>query len=275
MNISPTSVVGKCDLKCSYQFAYSEMGNMTMTNNGTMITIDARSSQDQNHVKYNMQKYIPTTVSIVCPSIHLFQGTPTAAELWITHSPTVSGPVFHVGIPIIASGGGGDPQLTNIIQTMSSNAPSMNETCTLSSLSLQDWVPSKPFFSFTEESGSGNSGGSSDWIVFGRSDALSISLASLETMKTMIQPFITSSPSSDLFYNLLGPNSVSDDNGIYISCTPTGSSDTEIAVTTTNKNATDTTDATQGLIWMAICVGGIIGLFIILWLVSMAYKKLT
>ena len=269
MNISPTSVVGKCDLKCSYQFKYSEMGNITMTNNGTMIAIDVRSNQDQNHVKYNMQKYTPTTVSIVCPSIHLFQGMPTAAELWITHSPTVSGPVFQVGIPIIASGGGGDPQLTNIIQTMSSNAPSMNETCTLSSLNLQDWIPSKPFFSFTEESSG------SDWIVFGMSDALSISPASLETMKTMIQPFIASSPSSDLFYNSLGPNSISDDNGIYISCTPTGSSDTEVAVVTPNKNSTDTTDATQGLIWLAICLGGIIGLFIILWLVSMAYNKIT
>ena len=38
INISPENVAGKCDLKCSYAFKYSE-SNSTATNQGVQITI--------------------------------------------------------------------------------------------------------------------------------------------------------------------------------------------------------------------------------------------
>jgi hypothetical protein len=50
INISPSNVKGRCDLKCSYSFKYSE-SNSTAKNNGVVIdlTYDSTSTPPVNY----------------------------------------------------------------------------------------------------------------------------------------------------------------------------------------------------------------------------------
>jgi hypothetical protein len=88
---------------------------------------------------------------------------------------------------------------------------------------LQNIVPKKPFFSYTE--------GTTDTIVFGELEAIPLSSATLSTLKKIIKPYPANIPIVDLFYNSKGPaGGLQLGDGIYISCKPTGSSKEKIPV---------------------------------------------
>lgn len=224
INISASNVKGKCDLKCSYAFKYSE-SNSTAKNNGVLInlTYDSRSIPP---VVYNNEKYSVENITIVSPSIHLFNGNSMPGEIIITHNPQNGGNSLKVCIPFTSSSesSGAAQIITAIINKVATNAPSEGDSTNLNmSINLQNIIPRKPFFVYSEKN--------TDWIVYGQLDAIPLSSTTISTLQKIIQPFPIPTTGGDLFYNSKGPISgLQLGDGIYISCRPTGSSDEETAV---------------------------------------------
>ena len=224
INISPKNITGKCDLKCSYQFKYPESSS-TAKNNDVVInlTYDSRSI---NSVTYNTQKYNVSNISIVSPSIHVFNDKNMPGEILIEHTQVNGGNILNVCIPFISSSESSPASdlITDIIKKVSTNAPSKGETTNLNLITLEKIVPRKPFYVYNDKT--------TDYIVFGAIDAIPLSSSVIQTLKQIIKPFALSTPGENLFYNSKGPTSgVQIGDGIYISCQPTGSSQEETSVT--------------------------------------------
>ena len=226
MNISRDNVKGKCDLKCSYNFKYSE-STTTAKNNGEMLSLTYDNSS-ATQVLYNNKKYTVTSIYITSPSIHTFNGSTTDAEICIEHTPINGGPQFSVGIPIKSSSdaSAASSLLTEIIAAASTSVPTKGNSASLNidGFSLDKLVPNKPFFSYT------SSTDNTQWIVYGIVDAIPLNSSTLATLGQIITPFPLTMSGDALFYNSTGPNSVSIGEGIYIKCNPTGSSAEEVSV---------------------------------------------
>jgi len=238
INISTNNVQGKCDLKCSYNFKYPET-NLTAKNNGSMIALTCDESSS-SPVTYNNQKYNVSNILIVTPSIHIFNNSNASAEIIIVHTPVTGGQQMFVCVPISLSSESSDASnyITQIIESISSNAPAQGETTNIniSGFSLDKIVPNKPFFSY---SAPGNAG---EWIVFPIISAIPLNSSTLSSLGQIIKPFPIPTPGNGLFFNSNGPNSNGGNvgDGIYISCQPTGSSEEEAAVSySTNSSSSD------------------------------------
>jgi len=226
IDISRENIQGKCDLKCAYNFKYSE-SNSTAKNNGVNISLTYDNS-NVPPVLYNNQKYTVSKIIITCPSLHTFNGTTTDAEIYIEHTPVKGGPTLNVGIPIKSSSESSTASnlITEIIQNVSTNAPTEGDSTNLNitDFNLQNIIPNKPFYSYTESE-------HSEWIVFGILEAIPLSSSTLSTLSQIIKPFQLSVTGGALFINSSGPNSSGNiGDGIYISCKPTGSSEEETPV---------------------------------------------
>jgi hypothetical protein len=157
----------------------------------------------------------------------------------IEHAPEIGGELLYVCIPIVESTNSSDSSnmLTEIIQSVSNNAPSVNESTNLniSNFNLDTFVPKKPFFSYT-----GTTGLIGQVIVFGFNYAIPLNKNILTNLSKIIKPYPVTISVGNLFFNTKGPNNVElNNNGIYISCQPTGSSVEEMQVTYDNKNPVD------------------------------------
>ncbi len=272
INISKQNISGKCDLKCTYNFKYTET-NLTAKNFGALIILTPDSSKIPP-VTYNQQKYNVTNIILASPSVHIFNGSTCAAELFIEHTPVQGGSNLAVWIPIISSSDSSTASnlITEVIQGVSSNAPANGETTNLniSGFTLQSIVPNKPFYSYTSDN--------TDNIVFDITNAIGLSSSTITTLQKIIKPFPIPTPGDKLFFNSSGPNTTKIGEGIYISCKPTGSSDEETAVTY-NKNVStyDFSNITNNPTFKTI-VQIIIGclLFIVIFMaVSYGYSYIT
>ena len=273
INISSKNVSGKCDLKCSYNFKYTE-SNTTAKNNGVNIALTYDNSSVPP-VLYNNQKYTVANVTIMCPSIHTFNGSSAAGEIVIEHVPVNGGPNLMVAIPFTSSSEASTASsiITEIIQKVSTNAPSANDSTNLSisDFNLQNIIPQAPFFSYTSPD-------NNDWIVFGILEAIPLSSSTLATLGKIISPFAIKTPGvgNSLFLNSSGPNTGSSvGDGIYISCQPTGSSEEETPVSYSKNNISyDVFNNSTIILVFQILLGCIIFIMLFL-LISFAYSWMT
>ena len=273
IDISNKNISGKCDLKCAYNFNYEE-SNITATNNGIMLSLTYDNNKTPP-VTYNNQKYTVSTIAIVSPSLHTFNGAKTDAEIIIQHAAVKGGPQFIVAVPIKSSSESSDGSylLTEIISTASTNCPNEGEKTNLniSGFTLNKIVPTKPYYSYTDIT-------NDDWIVFGILDAIPLNSNTLATLQKIIKPNQIPMVGGNLFINKSGPNSTKVGDGIYISCKPTGSSEEEIGVEY-SKNSTSydlsniLNEPITKLIFQIII--GCILFIIVLLLFSFIYKWIT
>jgi hypothetical protein len=225
INISAKNITGKCDLKCSYAFKYSE-SNSTAKNEGVAIgiTYDSRSVPP---VVYNNEKYTVSKIMITSPSLHTFNDNSMPGEIVVEHIPVKGGNNLKVCVPFTSSSESSSASnlITEVIEKVAANAPSEGDSTNLniSNFNLQNIIPRKPFFAYSINN--------DDFIVFGEIDAIPLSSSTINTLQQIIQPFPLPMPSAPLFYNSKGPISgLQIGDGLYISCQPTGSSDEETAV---------------------------------------------
>lgn len=259
INISPQSITGKCDLKCAYNFDYPTT-SLVATNSGLLINIKC-DNQTSTPVIFNNNKYTVEEMYICTPSLHLFNGNKAPAEFVIVHNPQSGGPKLSVCIPIVQSSNSSDATnlVTEIIQLVSSGAPSVGETTTLniSNFTLNNIVPKKPFYNF-------NSNILGNCIVYGNTFAIPLAQSTLTTLSSIIKPYgLNDTGDGNLFFNSTGPNQSSlGSDGIYISCQPVGSSqETTDTTTNTNKNtSSNSVDYSQYayLLWIAVLVAFVI-----------------
>lgn len=235
VNIMPQNTKGKCDLKCAYSFTYPE-STITAKNNGIVLNI-SYENRTAPPVNYNTAKYNVSKICLYSPSLHDFNGTSVDAELVVEHAPVLGGNNLYVCIPIVKSSetSTASSLITQIINSVSTNAPADGESTNLniSGFTLDSIVPKKPYFSY-ENTTQGLSG---DYIVFGRIGAIPLSEETLTTLQSIIQPYPAVMTGGNLFFNLKGPNSNISNEGIYISCQPTGSSEETIDIVNTTSVA--------------------------------------
>jgi hypothetical protein len=167
--------------------------------------------------------------------IHSFNGNKVASEIIIEHVPDMGGDLLYICIPIISSTNTSDATLilSDIIQTVSTNAPNEGETCNLniSNLNLNNIVPKQPFFAYT-----GTSGLKGQIIVYGINYAIPLNESTLSILQKIIQIYPLALTGGQLFFNKVGPNNIQLNDGIYISCQPTGSSEEETQVSYNNSS---------------------------------------
>jgi hypothetical protein len=226
INISVKNVVGKCDLKCSYAFKYNE-SNSTATNNGVFLKL-TYESRSLPQVVYNTAKYNVSSIMIVSPSLHLFNGSSMPGEILIEHAPVKGGNNLHVCIPFTSSSESSTASniITEIISSVATNAPTEGDSTTLniSNFNLQNIVPRKPFFAYSIDT--------NDYIVYGGLTAIPLNSSTISKLQQIIKPYSLMMPTAPLYLNSKGPVAgLQLGNGIYISCKPTGSSEEETAVT--------------------------------------------
>ena len=273
INISRDNIVGKCDLKCSYNFKYSQ-SNSTAKNNGINVNLTYDNSSVPP-VLYNNEKYNVSKVIIYKPSIHYFNGGKVDGEIAIEHIPIKGGSNLIVCIPIKSSTNSTDASIiiNEIIDGVSSNAPAEGESTNLniSNFNLQNIVPVKPFYSYSDFK-------NNDYIIFGILDAIPLSLSKLNILGKIIKPFQISTQGSSLFYNSSGPNTTSIGEGIYISCNPTGASDEEVKVeyekNTVSYNFSNILESPVMKIFFQILIGLILSI-IVFTTISYIYSFLT
>jgi hypothetical protein len=179
-------------------------------------------------VVYNTQKYKVTFMRIQLPSSHMYNNAYTAGELLIYNSSTTGGPMLIVCIPIVESTNTSTSTylLTQIINSVAANAPRQGEktNINLNDFTLNSIVPKKPFYTYKSDG--------SSFIVYGLPNAIQLNINILTTLSKIIsQNTIQQYKKSGLFYNSRGPGKINN-NGIYISCKPTGFSEKETSVAT-------------------------------------------
>jgi hypothetical protein len=277
INISQQNIDGTCDLKCAYNFKYQESSS-TATNNGYYISLTYDNATIPP-VLFNNQKYTVSTIQIVSPSIHTFNNVQTAAEIYIEHAPVSGGSNLFVCIPIVSStdSSSASDLLTQIIQSVSSNAPSEGETTNLNiqGFTLDNIIPKKPFYTYNDSS-------NNNWIVFNVTSAIPISSSVLTSLSQIIQPYSFQTSGSNLFYNSKGPNTSGNSGnlggGIYISCQPTGSSEEEQDVyykkNQTSYDLASLMNNPTVILVLQIIIGGLI-FIIVFFIFNYLYNYLT
>jgi len=234
IDITKQNISGHCDLKCSYNFNYNA-SNSVATNKGVYISL-SYDKGTSSPVIYNNQKYYVSNINIYNNSLHKFDGNFVSSELIIEHTPDLGGDLLYVCIPIITSQNNSSASNTlgEIIKVVTNNAPAQGETTNLniSNFNLNDIIPKKPYYAYT-----GTNGLQGQVIVFGLNYAIALSSSIITSLTKIIKTYPLTIGGGNLFFNKMGPNNKSISNdGIYISCQPTGSSKEEMQVSNTNSS---------------------------------------
>jgi hypothetical protein len=161
---------------------------------------------------------------IYAPSLQLFDGSNTNAEIIIEHIPELGGKNLYVCIPIIQSTDTSEASniLTPIITMAASKAPTSGSEANmnLTNFTLNSIVHVKPFYSYQGDF----FGSNSDFIVYGRNYAIPMSKKTCDILKKIIKPTSAKMTGGSLFINEKGPNTNLSKEGIYISCQPVNKS---------------------------------------------------
>ena len=258
IDINKTNIAGKCDFKCEYSFHYND-STCVATNRGDYISLSYDNSSAPP-VTYNSSAYDVKEIRIYSPSLHSFTGTKTDAELIIVHNSLSGATPLLVCVPIKNSNSSSisSTNLNNIITNVAKNAPADGEktTINISRFNLNDFVPRKPFFSYTaSEPYQPCYSNKTDYIVFTLIDgSISVSESTLKILQKIIsvnQYDIKTGPK--LFYNAKGPSSSKDSGQIYIDCQPVGQSEEEkIIITDLGSSSISIPDLVNNKVFQAI-----------------------
>jgi hypothetical protein len=268
INITPRNA-RKCKFKCAYNFKYND-SNSTATNVGQYISFSYDSGKSEP-VTYGPKTYSVSTAMLFAPSIHRYLGQEVNAELVIKHDEVGGGQKsLYVCVPIVQSSdvSSAGSAMTAIIQRITKYAPGNGEHIDVQ-FSLQQLIPAAPYFNY-ENTGRDFPG---DYVVFGRTSAIPVSQATLASLTQIISRYSTNMTGTNLHVNTDGPNKTQASEGIYIDCSPTGSSQAEIDVVNDKEvpAVVWNEDMQNGVILVAV----IVGLPVIALTLKYIYEKAT
>jgi carbonic anhydrase len=240
IDINMSTITGKCDLKCSYTFSYTN-SSCTSTNRGDYISVSYDKSSSPP-VLYNSVGYDVQEIRVYTPSLHSYNGSKKDAEIIIIHSSKMGSNPLLVCIPIESNNSSSVSSMffKTLIDTVASSAPSEGETTTVNvnKFNLSSFVPRKPFFSYSAREPYQPCSTEVEYIVYQDSlDILSDTLTKLQTIISKNQYDIKKGP--NLFYNEKGPRSGTASDDIYIDCQPVGSSEETTEVFMGNSTSWD------------------------------------
>lgn len=295
INIDINDIAGKCDSKCNFTFNYQD-SSCIVTNKGEYIQLSYDSSKTPP-VIYNNSNYTVKEVRIYFPSLHKYNGTSADGEMIIVHNSTSKPNGLLVCMPIkfvVGNAGITDPNqmqgsmfLHEISKTIANNAPNFGEKTNVSLPSnirynLNNYVPKKPFFSYSSNEPFEPCAGINDFVVFNMNEwfVMMWDKSYLNVEKVIKNHSIdVVTDGASLFYNPKGPAPISDQ--IYIDCQPVGQSDEFVMV----QNDSGSSEAvkprnkpTFEKIFKNPFIGIILGLlltFVVIYVLNMIFKYTT
>lgn len=237
ININNKKTVQNCDLKCKYQYHYG-ISSTNIVNEGQYLSIAYDSNNETYPVNFNNEVYSAKEVRIYQPSIHQWNGKEAEAEMVIVHTTCLPNtnqseckPALLVCIPLNT---GVSPDkasmvLDRIISQAMNVVPTKGETATVNlsiPFTLNDFIPKKPFYSYSGISPIDNCKNICHFVVFKDVDAISIDIVNLTSLHIDHDPIPIKT--AEYFYNPKGPSglqlSKGDDSEIFIDCQPTDDS---------------------------------------------------
>jgi carbonic anhydrase len=236
IDINLQNIAGKCNLKCAYNYNYP-ISTCNVTNRGSYISIRYDTFPNPP-ITYNTVPYNVQEIRIYNPSLHSFAGNKSVGEIIIIHNSNKGGNPLLVCVPLEEDNSNttGSSFLTDIIETMSTSAPSDGESTNVSidNFTLNDFVSKTPFFSYTAIQPYQPCVGNVYIIVFGKaSGSCKISTNTLQKFKSIItENTYTVKKGPLLFYNSDGPGSSQNEDEIFIDCQPVNTSAEETTMTT-------------------------------------------
>lgn len=274
IDICAKNVAGKCDLKCDYQFKYSN-SSCTATNRGNHIKL----SYDQTSIApviYNATSYSVEQVRIYTPSLHSFCGTKSDGELIIVHRSNTGADQLLVCIPIKIDDAKtpGSTLLGDIVSAVAQRATEEDEetSVTTKHYDLTSIVPREPFFSYTATEPYQPCSENTNYIVF---DTTATTFNMTESTYKTFQKVIESSPydvkvGAKLYYNAAGPKIAAGEDDIYIDCQPVGQSEDTTTTTSTSSGENAMTEffddpfASPAFMFVLVVIFGFV-LFIVIY----------
>jgi carbonic anhydrase len=230
IDISISNITGKCDLKCSYSFHYSN-SSCIAKNRGEYISISYDKSSSPP-VLYNATGYDVQEIRLYIPSLHSYNNRKTNGELIIVHTSNLGYKPLLVCIPIKSNNSSSFSALffKTLVDTVASSAPSDGDMTTVNipKFNLDFLVPKKPFFSYSATEPYQPCSENVEYIVFTPLESsLDIMDETLKKLDTIIKSNVYDiKKGPNLFYNEKGPSIGGGGNGeIYIDCQPVGSSE--------------------------------------------------
>jgi len=230
IDISLSNITGKCDYKCAYNFNYNN-SSCVATNRGDYISL-AYDNSSTPSVIYNSSNYNVSEIRLYIPSLHSYSGSKSDGELIIIHNALTGSKPLLVCIPIKSNNTNSVSGLLfkAIVDTVSDSAPDDGESTTVplgnQQFNLKDFVPMKPFFSYSATEPFQPCSSNVDLIVYDPLNAyLDMMPDTLNKLQTIIQNNLYDIKTGpNLFYNEKGPN-LSSGGEIYIDCQPVGQSE--------------------------------------------------
>lgn len=236
INIVTQNTDAECTSKCQYSFNYPRTG-IWVTKKETYINFKPTKIANIGEAIYKEKDYIVKNMRLYKPSLHTYGGEKMDAELIIKHS-NISGIGIDLMVCIpISKNGQFNSTLDDLIKNIGDYAPGNNSQVGLNreNFTLNDLVPYKPYYSYKGTLPYTPCTGNYHYVVFGKQDALGISVNTYNTLNNLIVDNdinISKSNEIKVFYNKNGPSKNKGEQGddIYIECKPTGVSDNEVLV---------------------------------------------
>ena len=218
-----------CDKKCDMAFDYPRT-SVTASNKDDYIRFSFDKAPSPP-VFFNKEKYDVQEMRLYRPSLHTFSGSRAAAELVIVHNNLVSAESLLVCVPIDTAVSSGN-EIDALIKQVSLKANSTGTTTNISTsaFTLNNIVPSKPYYFYNGTLPYSPCNGSYNIIVFSKDYSIKANSSSIDTLKKIISvsAYDTKTAKNGYFYNKDGPSTMSSGDDIYIECKPTGSEGSEL-----------------------------------------------
>lgn len=228
IDISSSNSSGKCDLKCEYKFRY-QSSSCVGKNMGDYISL-SYDNNSSSSITFNLISYVVKEVRIYHQSLHSFNGNKLDGEMVVVHTSNTGEMPLLVCIPIriLNSESPSSVFFSNVVGTMSKNAPANGDSTTINmnNYNLNLLIPKKPFYSYTGTEPYQPCSEKVNYIVYDASEIyLDIKQNVYDNLKKIIKKNNYKTKSGvQFFYNPKGANTATSDE-IYIDCNPTGESE--------------------------------------------------
>ena len=269
--INDSSVISKGNAKSDYTMFY-KTEFVTAKHNDNNISISYSVNQQSKSAMYNNIIYNATSLMIVQPAIHSFNGNKNIpGEVIIKH--TSGSHNLNVCIPINSvptnNSNSGSNIIAKIINAISSEAPIAGETAQgIDEFSIMEIIPKSPYYIYTASNGDTN-------IVFGLDNAIYLLSSTISKFNSMFSKYSTTeyNYNSDLFKSTHNPINGLIGNDIYMDCNPTSYGEEENVLVNNNTGQISAPPIffTQDIIAILIQLGTALALVLILVFIALVY----